>query len=114
MPNAVVVQYRTRADQAEPNRRLIEQVFKELRDVQPTGLSYMAFVLEDGVGFVHVVVSESGEDVLAGSMAFQKFQENIGERLVGPPEFTSMTVVGSYEAPWHDTYGTGDHHEHHH
>ncbi|MDT5068780.1 MAG: hypothetical protein QOK02_4935, partial [Mycobacterium sp.] len=31
MPNAVVVQYRTRADAAEPNRRLIEAVFNELR-----------------------------------------------------------------------------------
>lgn len=98
MPNAVVVQYRTRADQAEPNRRLIEAVFEELRDVRPAGLRYMAYILDDGIGFVHVVVSESGEDVLAGSVAFQKFQENIAERLVGPAEFTSTTVVGSYDA----------------
>jgi hypothetical protein len=98
MSKAVVVQYRTRADGAEPNRRLIEAVFNELRDVRPAGLSYTAFVLEDGVGFVHVVVSESSEDVLARSVAFQKFQENIAERLVGPPEFTPMTVLGSYGA----------------
>jgi hypothetical protein len=96
MPNAVVVQYRTRADAAEPNRRLIEAVFDELRDVRPAGFSYTAFVLEDGVGFVHVVVSESDEDPLARSVAFQKFQDDIAARLVGPPEFTSMTVVGAY------------------
>jgi len=96
MPNAVVVQYRTRADAAEPNRRLIEAMFEEFHDARPAGFSYTAFVLEDGVGFVHVVVNESDEDVLAGSVAFQKFQDNIAERLVGPPEFSSMTVLGSY------------------
>jgi hypothetical protein len=96
MPKAVVVQYRTRADEAEPNRRLIEAVFEELRDVRPAGLSYTAFVLEDGVGFMHVMVSESDDDVLAKSEAFQTFQENIAERLMGPPQFTSMTVLGSY------------------
>jgi hypothetical protein len=98
MSKAVVVQYRTRANAADRNRRLIEAVFEELRDVRPAGLSYMAFGLEDGVGFIHVVVSESDQDVLARSAAFQRFQENIAERLVGPPEFTPMTVLGSYGA----------------
>jgi hypothetical protein len=96
MPNAVVVQYRTRADAAEPNRRLLEAVFDELRELRPAGFSYMAFVLEDGVGFVHVLVSDSDVDLLAKSAAFQNFQDNITERLVGPPEFNRMTVVGAY------------------
>jgi hypothetical protein len=96
MPNAVIVQYRTRADAAEPNRRLIEAVFDELRELRPAAFSYMAFVREDGVGFVHVLVSESTEDPLSRSVAFQKFQDDIAERLVGPPEFTPMTVVGAY------------------
>ena len=104
MPKAVMVQYRTRPDEAEPNRRLIEAVFDELSEVRPAGLSYTAFVLEDGVGFVHVVVSESDEDVLARSVAFQKFQDNIAERLVGPPEFTSMTMLGSYSARDHERH----------
>ena len=64
MPNAVVVQYRTRADAAEANRGLIEAVFEELRDLRPAGFSYMAFALEDGVGFLHVAVAESDENPL--------------------------------------------------
>ena len=58
MPNAVVVQYGTRADAAERNRGLMEGVFEELRGFRPGGFSYMAFRLEDGVGFVHVAVAE--------------------------------------------------------
>jgi hypothetical protein len=96
MPNAVVVQYRTRADAAEANRRLIERVFEELRDLRPVGFSYMVFALEDGVGFLHVAVAESDEDPLTHAAAFRRFQEHLGERLVGPPDFKSMTFVGSY------------------
>ncbi|MDT5058198.1 MAG: hypothetical protein QOF66_6564 [Mycobacterium sp.] len=96
MPNAVVVQYRTRADSAEANRRLIDAVFEELRDLRPAGFSYMVFALEDRVGFLHVAVAESNEDPLTQTAAFRRFQEHIGERLVGPPDFKSMTIVGSY------------------
>ena len=96
MPNAVVVQYRTRADAAEANRGLIEAVFEELRDIRPAGFSYMAFALEDGVGFLHVAVAESDENPLPQTAAFRRFQEHIGERLVGPVDFNSMTIVGSY------------------
>jgi hypothetical protein len=96
MPNAVVVQYRTRADAAEANRRLIEAVFEELRDLRPAGFTYLAFALEDGVGFLHMAVAESGEDPLTQTAAFGRFQDHIGERLVGPVDFKSMTIVGSY------------------
>ena|ERR1700737_2868617 len=96
MPNAVVVRYRTRADGAQTNRQLIEAVFEELRNLRPAGFSYMAFALEDGVGFLHMAVAESDEDPLTQTAAFRRFQERIGERLVGPVDFKSMTIVGSY------------------
>jgi hypothetical protein len=96
MPKAVVVQYQTRPDAAERNQQLIERVFEELRGIQPGGLRYMAFRLEDGVGFVHVAIFDGDEDPLAESAAFRRFQEGTAERLVGPPEIRSMTIVGSY------------------
>jgi hypothetical protein len=96
MPNAVVVQYRTRADAAEANRRLIEAVFEELRDLRPAGFTYLAFALEDGVGFLHMAVAESDQDPLRQTSAFRRFQEHIGERLVGPVDFKFLTIVGSY------------------
>jgi len=96
MSNAVVVQYRTRADAAGANRRLIEAVFEELRDLRPAGLTYLAFALEDGVGFLHVAVAESDGDPLTQSAAFRRFQEHIRERLVGAVDFKFLTIVGSY------------------
>jgi hypothetical protein len=96
MPKAVVVQYQTRPDAAERNQQLIERVFKELRDLQLRGLRYMAFRLEDGVGFVHVAIFDGDDDPLAESAAFRRFQEGTAERLVGPPDVKSMTIVGSY------------------
>jgi hypothetical protein len=95
-PKAIVVQYRTRPDVAERNQQLVERVFEELRRLQPRGLRYMAFRLEDGVGFVHVAIFDRDDDPRAESAAFRRFQEGTAERLVGPPDIKSMTIVGSY------------------
>jgi hypothetical protein len=96
LPKAIVVQYRTRPDAAERNQQLVERVFKELRRRRPRGLRYMVFRIEDGVGFVHVAIFDGDDDPLAESAAFRRFQEGTAERLVGPPDVKSMTIVGSY------------------
>jgi hypothetical protein len=96
MPKAVIVRYQTRPDAAERNQRLIERVFEELRGLQSGGFRYMAFRLEDGVGFVHVAIFDGDDDPLAESPAFRRFQRGTAERLVGPPDIKSMTIVGSY------------------
>jgi hypothetical protein len=95
-PKAIVVQYRTRPDTAEPNQQLVQRVFEELRRLRPRGLRYMVLRLEDGVGFVHVAIFDGDDDPLAESAAFRRFQEGAAERLVGPPDIKSMTIVGSY------------------
>jgi hypothetical protein len=43
-----------------------------------------------------VAIAESDEDPLTQTAAFRRFQEHIGERLVGPVDFKSMTIIGSY------------------
>lgn len=99
-PKAIVVQYRTRPDTAEPNQQLVQRVFEELRRLRPRGLRYMVFRLEDGVGFVHVAIFDGDDDPLAESAAFRRFQEGTAERLVGPPNIKSMTIVGSYRGQY--------------
>jgi hypothetical protein len=99
-PKAIVVQYRTRPDTAEPNQQLVQRVFEELRRLRPRGLRYMVFRLEDGVGFVHVAIFDGEGDPLAESAAFRRFQEGTAERLVGPPNIKSMTIVGSYRGQY--------------
>ena len=99
-PKAIVVQYRTRPDTAEPNQQLVQRVFEELRRLRPRGLRYMVLRLEDGVGFVHVAIFDGDDDPLAESAAFRRFQEGTAERLVGPPNIKSMTIIGSYRGQY--------------
>jgi len=93
---AVVVRYRTTPEAAERNQALVRQVFAELNRERPEGLRYAAFRLADGVSFVHVVSIEGDTDPLSRSAAFAEFRRGLGDRLAGPPEPSSATLVGSY------------------
>ncbi|MGW0810851.1 hypothetical protein [Nonomuraea sp. NPDC002799] len=96
MSETVVVRYETRAGAAAENRRLAERVFLELAEAAPQGLRYAAFLLADGVSFVHVVHVEGEDNPLSRLTAFQEFQRGAADRMAGPPESAGATVVGSY------------------
>ena len=99
--SVTVVRYQTKPDRADENQAFIEKVFAELNAERPDGLRYMTFRLEDGVTFVHVASVETADGVnpLTSTPAFGAFQQDIADRLVGPPLAMSATVVGSYEFP---------------
>jgi hypothetical protein len=90
--STAVFRYRTKPEAAEENQRLIKNVFAELAAVAPPGLRYSAFLLEDGVTFVHVIDGEG----LPELAAFQEFQRDIGDRLASGPAREGATLVGSY------------------
>ncbi|MEV6336580.1 hypothetical protein AB0M12_17905 [Nocardia vinacea] len=96
MTGAVVVQYRTRADLADRNQRLAEQACAELNVLDPGGLHFHVFRLEDGVGFLHVAAFDGTTDPFARSPAFRALHDGIGGRLVGPIAATRAVLVGSY------------------
>jgi hypothetical protein len=96
---STVVQYRVKPEHAAENRRLIEDVFAELHELQPDGLSYASYVQEDGVSFVHVVTNEPGApSILPTLPAFQRFQEGLGDRCDVQSERFAYTQVGAYSA----------------
>jgi hypothetical protein len=99
MSRTFVVRYEMRADTTEENRRLVEEVFAELALARPEGLRYASFLLADGVSFVHVGVIEGEHDALAGSAAFQRFQQGFGERVANGPVASEATLLGSYGFP---------------
>lgn len=97
MTDAFVARYRTTAEAAEENQRLVEAVYAELAQRRPEGLQYATFRLDDGVTFVHVAVG--GEAVLPEMPAFQEFQREFGARLDGGPlDGSNATVVGRYQS----------------
>jgi hypothetical protein len=90
--STAVIRYRTKPEAADENQRLIEDVFAELAVKAPQGLQYTSVRLADGITFLHLVIGEG----LTGLPAFQEFQRDFGARVVGPPERTEFTVVGTY------------------
>jgi hypothetical protein len=92
----VVVRYQVTPDKAEENAGLIEKVFAELNADRPEGLRYASFLLEDGVTFLHIAITEGDADPLPQSPAFQAFQKDAQQRMDGGPVRSGSQVVGSY------------------
>jgi hypothetical protein len=99
MSKTVVVRYKTRADAADENQRLVERVFAQLAEDDPGGLRYATFRLADGVTFVHVAAIDGEVNPLSKSSAFAEFQRGIAGRCTEPPAATDATVVGAYRWP---------------
>lgn len=92
-----IVRYETRPESADENQQLIEGVMAELAHDRPEGVRYAAFRLDDGVTFLHVVISEEGADPLGRSAAFKEFQREFGERQApGTRARNAASLVGSY------------------
>ncbi len=64
--------------------------------VQPDGLQYASFRLDDGVSFVHVAMIEGDVNPLQSSDAFARFQSDIQHRVEEGPVTADAAVVGSY------------------
>jgi hypothetical protein len=90
-----LVRYKTRADQAEENERLIAQVFRELEQKAPEGVRYLVLKLGDGT-FVHFSMTDDGASPIPTLGAFRSFQNGIKERCPEPPQSGDATIVGDY------------------
>lgn len=95
---ATVVQYQTKPERADENQQLIEAVFADLDEGQPDGFTYKVFRLEDGVGFIHVVIEHGIHDAdsLQAVSAFQSFVAGIADRCEVGPVAAGATIVGGY------------------
>jgi hypothetical protein len=94
----VMVRYKVKHDAAAYNEELVRQVYQEMHQMEPTGIHYATFVLEDGVSFVHLASndSEDGRNPLMEIAAFRAFQQGIDERCDEPPAPMGLREVGSY------------------
>jgi hypothetical protein len=94
----VMVRYKVKADQVASNEKLVRAVYEELHRVNPAGLRYATFKLDDGVSFVHLSVTdgEDGTSPLLALEAFKRFQEHIGDRCQERPVVTPIDEIGSY------------------
>ena len=91
-----IIRYRVKPDQADANAELARAVYAELHQVNPDGLSYATFRLDDQLTFVHVVRSLHDPNPLLAVRAFGEFQAGIAERCDQQPVAEDLTEVGSY------------------
>jgi hypothetical protein len=96
--SAVLVRYRVKPGRAEENAELVRAVYAELAALRPRGFRYATFVLEDGVTFLHVAITEDDHDTpLQQLPAFQRFLAGIEQRCEEQPHTTKLPVrIGSY------------------
>lgn len=92
-----LILYETKPEATRDNERLIQAVFRELKQKAPDGVRYMALKLEDGT-FVHFSMIEDtgGPHPITSLEAFQAFQKGIKERYATPARSRAAEVVGNY------------------
>lgn len=91
----VMIRCKVRPDEAEASLESFREVYEEMRSVQPKGLRYATFQLEDKMTFVSFAEMESPE-VLQQLEAFQRLRATPRERFDEPPVLTMLHEVGSY------------------
>jgi quinol monooxygenase YgiN len=96
--SVTVVRYRVKPEHVEENAKLVRAVYEALAAERPEGFRYATFLLEDGVSFVHVAVTEEGAQApLFQLPSFQRFLEDIAERCDEPPQtMRSREQIGGY------------------
>jgi len=93
----VIVRYKVKPECAQENEQLIRAVYEELQSTGPAGLRYATFTMDDGVSFVHIASNETdGPNPLLQVAAFQRFQQDVGERCVEPPASIELHEIGSF------------------
>jgi hypothetical protein len=91
-----VVQYSTTSQGAQRNRELIEDVLIELARRDPGGVQYQVLLLDDGVGFMHIVAFDGSADPFADCDAYREFHRDLAQRLATKPVVTRAALIGSY------------------
>jgi quinol monooxygenase YgiN len=95
---AVKVQYTVKESYVEINKRNIEKVMAELRQLNNPGIKYSTFILSDGKTFVHIGFYPDQEtiDIVTNLEAFQAFRKQLKEsQPEKPPQAEDMTLVAS-------------------
>jgi hypothetical protein len=93
-----MVRYKVKPDRAAENEELVRAVYDELRRIEPAGLRYATFQLDDGVSFLHLasIETEDGSSPLSKLKAFNEFQKDIRDRCDEPPVVTELREIGSF------------------
>jgi hypothetical protein len=91
----VMIRYRLRPDQLQPDRRLLDAVYDELAATRPQDVRYATFVLEDGVSFI-ALAEGGGAGRFSQIESFRAYRQGLDDRCSDPPVVTELHDVRSY------------------
>ena len=92
-----VARYTVKPGLEERNAELVRAVYRELAALEPAGLRYATYRLDDGRTFVHVAeLDGEGENPLTSLKAFREFQAEIRERCELGPEVGGAELIGRF------------------
>lgn len=92
------VQYTVQDGYVETNKRNIEQVMADLRQLSNPGIKYSSYQFDDGKTFMHFAVFSDDEtsQILNNLESFSKFRQELKESQPEvPPKAENLTLVGS-------------------
>ena len=92
------VQYTVKDGYVETNKRNIDQVMADLRQLNNPGIKYSSYQLEDGNTFMHFAVfpDEETSQILNNLNSFGKFRQELkASEPEVPPKADSLTLVAS-------------------
>ncbi len=92
----LMIRYKVKRDQVERNLELLRAVYQELGSIQPEGLRWTTFQLEDEVSFVEFVEGPDLPEPLPQLEAFRRYRATLDERCDELPVMTELHEVGSF------------------
>ncbi|WP_068082670.1 hypothetical protein [Polycladidibacter stylochi] len=92
----VHIRYTVRPEDMQENNTLLKAFFDELEAVKPAGLTYEAYLIEDGVTFVHVVDSATNAAPFRDLRSYRRYRDTLQARCNEPPQMVTLKVIGSY------------------
>jgi quinol monooxygenase YgiN len=94
----VMIRYKVKPDQMEPNLTLLRSVYEELEATQPHGLRYATYQLEDRVSFLAFVETDDGMTTAPHHQlrSFHRYRAVLDALCDEPPAVTMLQEVGSF------------------
>lgn len=92
----VMTRCKIKPGEVEHVLELLRAVYDELVSVQPDGLRYATFQLDDKVTLVSFVELQDGPEPLQQLKAFQRYRTSLDQVCDEPPVTTVLHEIGAY------------------
>lgn len=92
----VMTRCKIKPDEVEHVLQLLRVVYDELASMQPDGLRYATFQLDDKLTLVSFVELRDGPEMLQKLTAFQHYRTSLDQACDEPPVTTVLHEIGAY------------------